>query len=53
MDSMPHGPFLGSGLVVEGAGRVLLRKASERMKDDEGVGSQNENLIPNPSSAPG
>ena len=53
MDSMPHGPFAGGGLVAGGAGRALLRKASERMKNDEGVGSQNENLNPNPSSAPG
>ena len=53
MDSMPHGPFSGGGLVAGGAGRALLRKASERMKNDEGVGSQNENLNPNPSSAPG
>ena len=53
MDPMPHGPFLRGGLVAGGAGRALLRKASERMKNDDGFGSQNENLIPNPSSAPG
>ena len=53
MDNMPHGPFLGGGPVAGGAGRALLRKASERMKNDDGFGSQNENLIPNPSSANG
>ena len=53
MDNMPHGPFLGGGSVAGGAGRALLRKASERMKNDDGFGSQNENLIPNPSSANG
>lgn len=37
----------------QGAGRALLRKASERIRKDAWFGSQGENLIPNPSSATG